>query len=289
MSTAGELVLAHLREQVRTLRDQEALVRHDRPGGVHRMRVTTRRLRSDLTTFGPLFTSSEVRPLRRGLRRLGRRLGRARDAEVLHERVRHVLHDEPPGEATARVEDLLAADRRAARARVLADLDGARHVRLTRALAAFAAAPPTRRRADRPAEAELPGLVARSYAEVLTLMDDAQGVQDADGRDRLWHEARKATKRTRYALEPLTAVLGPDATVLSAALQTLQDALGGHHDVVATRARLRHLAASAGDPGVAFVCGRLDARQERELVRTEQDVAAAWAHVRAAPGWERLR
>lgn len=289
MSTAGDVVVAHLREQLDLWHAQELQLRRDRPGAVHRMRVTTRRLRSDLTTFGPLFTSARVRPLRRDLRRVGRRLGRARDAEVVHERVRDAVRDERPADAAARVDARLAADRLTARDRVLADLDSPRYAGLTSALATFAAAPPTRPRARRPAAAELPRLVGRSYAEVVTLMDQADAAADTGARDRLWHEARKAAKRTRYVLEPLVPVLGPDATVLGAALEELQDALGERHDVVATRVRVRRLASSGGDVEVAFVCGRLDARQERELTGTGAQVDAVWAQVRAAAAWERLQ
>ncbi|MGN8245450.1 CHAD domain-containing protein [Cellulomonas soli] len=288
MSTAGDVVVAHLREQLGLWHAQEAQVRHDRPGAVHRMRVTTRRVRSDLTTFGPLFATAPVRSLRRDLRRLGRRLGRARDAEVLQARVHDALRGERPADAAARVDARLAADRQAARERVLLALDSPRHAGLTSALATFADAPPAGPRAQRPAAVELPRLVARSYAEVVTLMDLAQAAADAE-RDRLWHEARKAAKRTRYALEPLVGVLGPDATALGVALEELQDALGEHHDVVATRARVQRLASRGGDVAVAFVCGRLDARQERELTRTGARVDSVWAQVRSAAAWGRLR
>ena len=84
-------------EQVEQLLVWDRAVRADVYDSVHQMRVTTRKIRS-------LLQASEecVRPFRRRLdpRRVasaGRRLGVARDAEVLAERYEKAL-DELPGE-----------------------------------------------------------------------------------------------------------------------------------------------------------------------------------------------
>ena len=55
---------------------------------VHRMRVASRRLRSALATFRPLFDREVGDRLREELKWLGGVLGPARDAEVMHERLR---------------------------------------------------------------------------------------------------------------------------------------------------------------------------------------------------------
>ncbi|MBD5657597.1 MAG: CHAD domain-containing protein [Candidatus Eremiobacteraeota bacterium] len=49
---------------------------------VHDMRVAIRRLRSAMTTFGDRFPRKRWRALRDATRRIGRRLGRVRDADV---------------------------------------------------------------------------------------------------------------------------------------------------------------------------------------------------------------
>src|SRR3712207_586789 len=71
-SAAGDVVLAHVREQVEQMRSQDLPVRLDAPDAVHKMRVATRRLRSALTTFKPLFAGDVVRPLRSEERRVGK-------------------------------------------------------------------------------------------------------------------------------------------------------------------------------------------------------------------------
>ena len=49
-----------LLELVDQLAIYESRIRHQEPGGVHQMRVTLRRLRSLLATFGPLFDDATV-------------------------------------------------------------------------------------------------------------------------------------------------------------------------------------------------------------------------------------
>ncbi|KGM02182.1 CHAD domain-containing protein, partial [Cellulomonas cellasea] len=96
-ATSGEVVLAHVRAQVETMAAQDLPVRLGSPGSVHAMRVATRRLRSALTSFGPLFLDDAVAPLRADLRELARALGAARDAEVLAERITADLADDRRG------------------------------------------------------------------------------------------------------------------------------------------------------------------------------------------------
>src|SRR3954447_13268727 len=74
-SPSGAVVLTHLRLQVAQVQTQDQPVRLDTPDSVHKMRVATRRLRSALTTFKPLFHGSVVRPLRDELKWLAGELG----------------------------------------------------------------------------------------------------------------------------------------------------------------------------------------------------------------------
>lgn len=64
-STAGEVLLAHLREQVAELVRRDPDVRRDEDDAVHKMRVATRRLRSALSTFRPLLDREETDPCAR--------------------------------------------------------------------------------------------------------------------------------------------------------------------------------------------------------------------------------
>ena len=71
-SPAGEVLLTHIREQVAQVQAQDLPVRLDAPDAVHKMRVATRRLRSALTTFKPLFEPDVDPPAARRAQVAGR-------------------------------------------------------------------------------------------------------------------------------------------------------------------------------------------------------------------------
>ncbi len=76
-SRAGDVVHAHLVEQVDAMINRDWQARHDEPDGVHKMRVATRRLRSALATFRPLFDRQVTDPIRDELKWIAAELGRS--------------------------------------------------------------------------------------------------------------------------------------------------------------------------------------------------------------------
>jgi CHAD domain-containing protein len=82
----------------------------------------------------------------------------------------------------------------------------------------------------------------------------------ADGSDAELHDARKAYKQARYAVEVFDEVGGQQAKKLIKALTDLQDVLGAHQDSVVAREILTDLAGSAPD---SFPYGVLVAHQEQ--------------------------
>jgi CHAD domain-containing protein len=279
-STAGEVVLAHIRQQVAQVQAQDLPVRLDAPDAVHKMRVATRRLRSALTTFKPLFDPDVVRPLRDELKWLAGELGAARDAEVMGDRVRTAVHGESAGPsvhagAGAALAELDTAYR-TAHDRVLAELDSDRYHRILTTLQLLAEQPPLRKPAKARAGRTLPPLVSRSYDRVRRYVEQAQALPTGAERDELLHDARKAAKQARYAGESVAAVFGKDATAFAAAMEGVQEALGEHQDSVLTQERLRDLALHASSTEVAFLYGRLHAQEEARSAQSHEHFAAAW-------------
>src|SRR3954467_9946724 len=279
-SAAGDVVLAHVREQVAQMRSQDLPVRLDAPDAVHKMRVATRRLRSALTTFKPLFATYVVKPLRGELKWLAGELGAARDAEVMRDRVRsavtaeNTLVDLGPVAEVAGGE--LGEAYRRAHDRVLAELDGDRYHRLLTGLDELATSPPFTERAAARAGKTLPRLVARSYAGVRRLVEDAAARPAGAEREELLHDARKAAKAARYAAESVSRVFGADATAFAQAMEAVQEALGEHQDSVLTRERLRDLALNTSSTSTAFLYGRLDALEEARAEQSQQHFDDAW-------------
>ncbi len=280
---------AYVRAQRDVLVDYDPRVRRDERDAVHKMRVGTRRLRSTLKTFRPLYDRDTTDRLRAELRWLAESLGHVRDAEVLAARLGRALDAEPDelvlGPVRSRLIDGLRADTVRHRRALIAVLDGARYARLLDDLDELIAAPPTERGA-RPAARELRSRVRKTVGEVEELLDEADraagrepgqpplaGVLD---RDTALHEARKSAKRARYAGEAAAPVVGGPAERLAAAMEGIQELLGDHHDSVVTRDLLRSSGLAAYAAGEnAFTYGLLHARQATDASRLEADLPAA--------------
>jgi CHAD domain-containing protein len=278
------VVLAHLREQVEQVRAQDVPVRLDAPDSIHKMRVATRRLRSALTTFKPLFAAEVAKPVRDELKWLAGELGDARDAEVMRDRVRRAIElrgeDAAPDAAAATASAELDRSYRDAHDRVLAELDGERYHQLRRALDELVSAPPVTEVAARRAGKAVPELVARSYRRVRRIVADADARPEGPEREELLHDARKAAKAARYAGESVSRVFGKDATAFAQAMEAVQEALGEHQDSVLTRERLHELARSTSSTEAAFLFGRLHALEEAAAGQSQRHFDAAWKAAR---------
>jgi CHAD domain-containing protein len=279
-SSGGEAVLAHIREQVEQVQAYDLPVRLDAPDAVHKMRVATRRLRSALTTFKALFAADVIRPVRGELKWLAGELGAARDAEVMRDRVHTAVEAEEEvleaRSAAAVSDEELGQAYRAAHDRVLTELDGERYHALLAGLDGLVTAPPVRKRAAAPARKILPGLIARSYADVRGIVAEAEATPAGAEREELLHDARKAAKRARYAGESVSGIFGAEAVAFAKAMEEVQEALGEHQDSVLTRERLRDLALHTSSTDAAFLYGRLHALEEIRGSRSQQRFDAAW-------------
>ena len=257
--TAGSVMLTYLQAQVDQLVRRDRAARSDEPDAVHQMRVATRRLRSALATYRPLLDRERSDPLRAELKWLGQVLGRARDTEVLHRRLRNLLAAQPAelvlGPVGPRVDLELESRHQVAHADLVAVLDTKRYFRLLDALDELVADPPLTARAGKRAHQQLPALVGRAARRVDR---DARAVADApapEERDPRLHEVRKSAKRARYAAESAAPVAGKPARRLADRMTALQDVLGEHQDSAAARALLVELAAAshlAGENGLTY-------------------------------------
>ncbi|MEU6418912.1 CYTH and CHAD domain-containing protein [Streptomyces spiralis] len=283
--TAGDHVLAHLRAQRDALVALDPAVRRDVEDSVHRMRVTTRRLRGALRSYGKVLDRTATDPLGAELKWLGGELGLDRDQEVLTERLTAALDALPAelvtGPVRTRLRSWSEERRGGSRRRLLDVLDGERHLRLLDALDALLADPPLRPPASgEPAEV-LTRAVRRDFAKLTTRLEQALALPPGTDRDVALHQARKQAKRTRYAAEAAAPALGDAATGVARAAKTLQSLLGDHQDSVMTREALRELAARAQRAGESsFTHGVLYGREERRAAELEAELPRVWADLR---------
>ncbi|MGD9754151.1 MAG: CHAD domain-containing protein [Acidimicrobiia bacterium] len=224
---------------------------------IHKARVATRRLRSDLKTLEPWCDAFRVEGLRQELRWLGELLGNVRDADVLPltiatraEQLADVDRD-----AVAIILARLAEDRRRALA-VLRDVMGsARYLGLIADLERLAQQPPLRPEVDPELAASKVG--RRGLAHAVGRVRKRIERLPADAGLEPLHEIRKAAKRARYAAE-LTSVLSKGRTDDAAErLADLQDQLGAMQDAVTAHQWLVGQRWPDADWQVAFTAGRL--------------------------------
>jgi CHAD domain-containing protein len=265
-AAVGTLLQVRLEQQLVRLREQELQVRRDGDGGIHKMRIAIRRLRSALATYRPVLAPDAAVALREELRWLGGELSPARDAQVLRERLESLVAEQPVelvmGPVRNRIHTELTARYQAGRLRAVEALDSARYEALLQQLELFVLAPPYDEAAGRAAREELPMLLERDLKRVRRRAEAAAGAE-GDERDRALHETRKAAKRLRYAAESATPVLGRRAERLAKRAMRIQEVLGEHQDTVVARQTLRELGAKAYlEHENGFTFGRLHALEQ---------------------------
>jgi CHAD domain-containing protein len=273
-------VLGYASEQRDAIVANDPGVRRGDAEAVHRMRVATRRLRSTLRTFKGQWAPEQAGFVSAELKWLADLLGGVRDGQVLTARLTAAANEagsEVTGVAT-RLAAHLGAQVEAGRAALGVALDGTRYLRLLDELDALA---DTDRRPGRPKRVR--GRARKSLAKADALL---AVVRPGAGRDEQLHDARKAYKRARYAVEVFVPTVGGPAKRLTKRLTDLQDVLGTHQDTVVARELLKDLAGRAHADGEnGFGYGVLYARQQRAGEETLLDLPAA----RAAAGKRGLR
>ncbi|MFJ2075292.1 CYTH and CHAD domain-containing protein [Streptomyces anulatus] len=286
--TAGDHVLAYVREQIRTIVDLDPAVRRDLPDSVHRMRVATRRLRSTFKTHRKILDREATDPLGAELKWLAAKLGLDRDQEVLDERLGSRIEALPAtltlGPVRGRLRAWSAARRTGSRRRIIDVLDGKRYLDLLDALDALSADPPLRPAAGRAPGKALTRAVLKDYERLATRVGHALGQPPGPERDAALHEARKAAKRARYAGEAARPALGKPAKRFTKRVKAVQTVLGDHQDSVVAREALRMLAIQSHAAGeTAFTWGLLYGQEEAAAEARERELPEVWARA-SAPG-----
>jgi CHAD domain-containing protein len=274
--TAAEVLRAGLTKAALRVLDHDAGVRvGEEPEAVHQARVGTRRLRSDLRTFGPLLDREWAEELRVELAWLADLLGAVRDTDVLLERLDHdvALLDDADARGARVLGTKLRKQRTAARGRLLGAMDSARYTALLDRLVDASLDPKVLPDAARPAADVLPALVDKPWR---ALAKAASHVED-DAPDEVLHRIRIRAKRARYAADVAALVLGKPAARFAEAVAGVQEVLGDHQDACVLRAWLRDAAVDL-EPGAALAAGQLLAMASARADDRRAAWSKAWAH-----------
>jgi CHAD domain-containing protein len=293
-SSAGDVVLAYLREQAEILVQQDIGVRRGAADAVHQLRVASRRTRSALRVFGKIVDRDCTRQLEEDLRWLAGKLGPARDLEVLEERFRKAVADLPDEWVLGAVNTRLTRHFTPARAK--ADqaarkaLNTSRYFRLRDALDELLATPPLTERARRRARKELPREVGRAYRKLARRERAMADTPAGPERDTATHRVRKTAKRLRYATEAVVSAVGKPAKRTRKRAKALTKVLGEYQDGVVARIPLRQLGIAAHQAGdSSFTYGLLAGAEWAETRRLADEIEAAWQRLRTGRARSWLR
>ncbi|MGW3992091.1 CYTH and CHAD domain-containing protein [Amycolatopsis sp. NPDC004772] len=283
--SAGEVVLASLREHYGRLRRADVGVRLDADDAVHQMRVAIRKLRSTLRTFDSVVESAGIVG---ELQWLGRQLSPFRDTEVAEERLREQLDDVPSELVFGPLRQFLtrqfAREAEEARTRALEALTGKRYLALLRSLDALLEDPPLTAAARKPAKAGL----RKPLRKAARKLRRAEAAAHGDEIEVALHEVRKKAKRARYAADTVKPVYGKKLRAWRKNVKAVQETLGEHQDTVVGREVLRHLAiAGQGEGQNTFAFGVLYARDEERARELRAGFGREWRRLRKGdrPGW----
>jgi CHAD domain-containing protein len=247
--TAREVIGDYLAEQCTVIIDSEAELRAG-DDVIHKVRVAVRRLRSTIRVFADLFDAEQAARLEEELVWWAGLLGKVRDMDILTRRQQALLAELPPelilGPVESTIQEELAVQRKQAMDDVLEALSSQRYRKFIGMAHHWRGDPPFTAAAEGSADSIDAAIKkARKKADKrLTKAVAALGADEAS--DDLFHGARKASKRHRYAVEAAVPVWGSKADKIISRRKDLQDLLGNHQDSIVSAAFLRDLGARRG-------------------------------------------
>jgi len=287
--TAGEVLLAYVSEQYAEMLRQEHRLRDGEADAIHKMRVSTRRLRSVLASYRNLLPGEPAKRIRSELKWLAQVLGAARDAQVMRHRLQELVDAQPEelvrGPVSARIDAELTGRYTEAVETIHSVLGAGRYSAVVQDIGALLEDPQFTGKAGKPALKVGRRLIRSDLRRLRNRVREAKQEHDDARRAEIFHEARKDAKRLRYAAEAYVPVGGGHATAMVEAAESVQKALGEHQDSVVTRELLARLGAHPGRGGSGFTYGRLHAVEEQQAREAEKHFRRLWKGFAAAYGW----
>ena len=283
---AADLIQLRLKQLV----SLQADVLADRdPEPLHQMRVTCRRLRSTLEQFGAaLLLPQEDASGRVG--RVGRRLGLARDLDVLRLRLEQELMPLLPEKERTAVRKLLKQlrrERKHAFEAVEEALKGRRYLKLLAELQAWLRAPQFLALGSQPIGDWLPELRQVVMGDLLILpgwqVEQPYGTQGLAA----LHLLRRRLKRARYGLANLKALEPEQLPPWLDRLKAMQQTLGDLHDLQLLDEALHRQLDEAPDRVVPCLCSLLAEGRDRAWLNW-QTLAAPLRTVAGRAAWHGL-
>jgi CHAD domain-containing protein len=247
--TVRDLIGRYISEQCSVIIDSEGQLRAGEDV-VHTTRVAVRRLRSTIRVFADLFDSSQAEHLEEELVWWANLLGAVRDLDILMLRQAALLAELPAelilGPVSSTIQAELAVRRKQAADAITDALNSERYRKLIGLAHHWRSDAPFTATADAAADAINPAITKAKNKARKRLSTAVAARRAAEPSDELFHRARKASKRYRYAVEAAQPVWGSKADKIVLKRKDLQDLLGNHQDGIVSAAFLRELGGRLG-------------------------------------------
>ena len=277
----GDVVFSVLRVAVLRIAGTDADARRGEAEGIHRLRTTTRRLRSELRSLENLVDGRWPEVLEAELKWLAGQLGEVRDLDILLARLKKgALEQDRDVSGEAALAPLFEAleARREQAARSLNDaLRSDRYRGLLASLERAAERPALSEAASVPCRSALPTVAAAAWRR---LKKQGRGLRSSDA-DAEFHELRKRAKRVRYTAELIAPIMGRRAARAAGGfirlLTEIQDTLGEHQDAVVAAGEIEQvLADHAHDPAFVQAANSLLASQHDKAHAARESFFKVW-------------
>jgi CHAD domain-containing protein len=247
--TAREVIGDYLAEQCTVIIDSEAELRAGEDV-IHKVRVAVRRLRSTIRVFADLFDAEQAARLEEELVWWAGLLGKVRDMDILTRRQQALLAELSPelilGPVESTIQEELAVQRKQAMDEVLEALSSQRYRKFIGLAHHWRSDPPFTAAAEASADS-IDAAIKKARKKADKRLTKAVAARGADEpSEELFHGARKASKRHRYAVEAAVPVWGSKADKIISQRKDLQDLLGNYQDSIVSAAFLRDLGARRG-------------------------------------------
>jgi CHAD domain-containing protein len=289
---ASHLVRAALKGALARVQAADPAARRGDVEGIHRLRTSCRRLRSELRTVESLVDQSWRERLEGELKWLGGILGSVRDLDILRNRLLAATHTSRDAQgngdlSNSALDDNLKplfdsiAERHTRHSRAMRDeLQGERFRQLVATIEQSAERPALTEAACEPCRTALPPLAQTAWRR---LKKGARALEPSDP-DEAYHEIRKRAKRARYTAELIAPALGHSVAKEAARFIRLttqiQDALGEHQDAIVAATEIEtFLNEHRNDPAAV---------QAAEKLLLTQRQAASEARERFFKVWRKL-
>jgi CHAD domain-containing protein len=247
--SARDLICRYISEQCTVIIDSEVQLRTGE-NVIHTTRVAVRRLRSTIRVFAEFFDPSEAVRLEEELVWWADLLGRVRDLDILAERQAALLAELPAelilGPVASTIEKELALQRSQAMDAMITALNSERYRKLIGQAHRWRSDPPLTLAADAVVAAINPRIKKAKKKANQRLIAAVAARRADEPSDELFHRARKASKRYRYAVEAAQPAWGSKAEKIVLERKNLQDVLGNHQDGIVSAAFLRELGGRIG-------------------------------------------